>query len=291
MPLEIFLGNAGRLGNAIFRYLAGIIVSLNVNNDDNNDDDDDEIRGESGLRNSSINKIENNIIVTEKMILDMIHKKKIFIFPLKTRLVLNDYYQHEYLPFRESIFKFIEKFAEKENHLLICDNGFSIPVMDILRRSKVQLKEDKKRYDTVIHIRIGDFLDNPQFPQRIVIETRYYFDLFDNIFEDKMKNKKIALVCENPKTSFEISYVNSIMNYFYEKKADITFESNDLQTDFQIIKNAETVICCMSTFSWTAVFFSDTVKTCYLPDYPVTDFTPWLTMKYPIKNTIHYKFY
>ena len=48
------------------------------------------------------------------------------------------------------------------------------------------------------------------------------------------------------------------------------------------MKEANTLICSMSTLSWCAAFFSDKIQKCYMPDYEIKVNS---TCKKPIDNT------
>jgi len=59
--------------------------------------------------------------------------------------------------------------------------------------------------------------------------------------------------------------------------------------DFNIMKNAKTLVCSMSTLSWCAVFFSKKIEKCFMPDYNFYDKDRKTFFKNPIQNTLFYK--
>jgi len=52
------------------------------------------------------------------------------------------------------------------------------------------------------------------------------------------------------------------------------------------MKEAELLICSISTLSWCAAYFSKNIKQCYLPNYPSQPCI--MECKAPIENTILY---
>jgi len=79
------------------------------------------------------------------------------------------------------------------------------------------------------------------------------------------------------------------IDYFLKRFNNIILESNDVLTDYHIMKNAKILICSCSTLSWAASLFSDTVEELYFPDYYHTG-RIHVTFKQPIENTVLYKF-
>ena len=51
------------------------------------------------------------------------------------------------------------------------------------------------------------------------------------------------------------------------KFSSIKIESNDVIKDFQIMKNANILICSCSTLSWCASLFSNNLQKLYIPNY------------------------
>lgn len=260
----VFLQN-GRLGNAIFRYFAAALLCSKYGYKYNN-------LSYQPFNYGQYYQITENDI---KMILQNKDLK------LPQKILLREFYQHDFIDHRKMIMEYIQK--NKNTHTIASDDGKIINVRDIIDTPS----HFNKIYDFVIHIRMGDFIENI-FPYRVIISLKYYYELFDTI---DFNNKKIAIVGETPKTPLEKAYTTQLLDYFKKKNLNVTYESNDLLTDFHIVKNAKEVVCCMSTFSWTAVFLSDKVEKCYFPDYPVIDENKWISMKKPCENIIYYKFY
>lgn len=263
--MELIFVQNGRLGNAIFRYLASSLLAIKY-----------------GYQYKNLSYKQFSLLgcffINEDHIKDIINNKKI---QLPKRVLLREFYQHDYINHRDEIIKYIE--THKSNHTITSDDGKTFYMNQIMDTPQ----NFDKYYDIVIHIRMGDFIENI-YPYRVIISLKYYFELLDKM---DLINKKIAVVGENPKTPLEKAYTSQLMNYFKNKNVNAVYETNDLLTDFHIVKNANTVICCMSTFSWTAVFLSNKVQTCYFPNYPVKPENKWISMKKPCSNTIYYKFH
>lgn len=260
----VFIQN-GRLGNAIFRYLASCILSIKYGYQFNN----------LSYKKFNINHYKQ---ISEDEFKSILLNTKI---NLPQKILLKEFYQHDYIQFKKEIINYIEK--NKNLHTITTDENKTYFLKDLIDTPK----NFNKYYDIVIHVRLGDFIQNI-FPYRVIINLDYYYKLFDTL---DFKNKKIIIISENIKTEIEKKYIEQLINYFKIKNLNIVYENNDILTDFYIIKNAEIVICCMSTFSWTAVFLSDKVKTCYLPDYPIIEKNNWISMKKPCENTLYYKYY
>lgn len=263
--MEVIFIENGRLGNAIFRYLASCILSIKYGYQFRN------------LSYKSFNINDYKQISEEEFKTILLNKK----IDLPQKILLKEFYQHDYIQFKKEIINYIEK--NKNLHTITTDENKTYFLKDLIDTPN----NFNKYYDIVIHIRLGDFIQNI-FPYRVIINLDYYYNLFNKL---DFKNKKIIIISENIKTEIEKLYMEQLINYFKTNNLNIVYENNDILTDFHIIKNAEIVVCCMSTFSWTAVFLSDKVKTCYLPDYPVIDKNNWISMRKPCENTLYYKFY
>ncbi len=130
-----------------------------------------------------------------------------------------------------------------------------------------------KKYKNVLHIRLEDFVTH-----NLYLKVERIIDLLKkNILSDSL-----CIVCKEPVTEFEQSYINYIKDYLDSINIKIFIEHNNVLTDYYIMKEAELLICSKSTLSWCAAFFSDKTQKCYLPDYIETVNS---TCKYPIDNT------
>jgi hypothetical protein len=90
-------------------------------------------------------------------------------------------------------------------------------------------------------------------------------------------------VLNKPKTELEFRYID----FFKKKYSNIVFESNDILTDFTIMKNSDILVCSCSTLSWASVILSTSLSRIYVPNYNQVN-GPHQTFKTPITNTILY---
>jgi hypothetical protein len=86
-----------------------------------------------------------------------------------------------------------------------------------------------------------------------------------------------------PTTELEIKYVQ----FFTSKYSNIVIESNDVITDYTIMKNAKILVCSCSTLSWAASLLSTTLEKVYVPNYSQVNGSHQ-TFKKPIENTVLY---
>ena len=248
----------GRLGNAIFRYLASAVLCIYYNGDyvvnemQNNDCSDE-------LFCLITNNVNNNSITNS--------------------LNMTEYYQHDiiYKKNKNLIFEFIQKHSE---HYVLTDGinaGDGINekfyMTNILNTPTIF----SKKYKNVLHIRLEDFVTYNLFlPSDRII----------NLLKNDIVKEELCIVCKTPQNEFEKNYILNIVEFLKNKNISVITESNDVLTDYYIMKAAELLICSKSTLSWCAAFFSDKIKQCYLPDYEIQPNI--MTCKYPIDNTIIY---
>ena len=247
---------SGRLGNAIFRYLAAVKLMLKYKN-------------LKYLPNEN-NNIKNYNIINEENIFDYLNNE----IEINNNLLLEGYFQFDlYLEDKNNIINFIE--LHKNEHQI---DGNQIFYMNKIIDDIVLDKN--KIYDIVIHIRLGDFNSDLNS-----IEYEYMEKLFEKI---DFTNKRIAIVTEPLYIDIDKIYLQNMINWFNKNGIEINIETNDLITDFNIMKQAKELVCCMSTFDWMAAYFSKNLEKCYMPNY---NFDPKIrnqNFKHPIKNVIYY---
>ena len=250
----------GRLGNAIFRYMACAILCIVTNS---------EYSSNSG----------GNIGLTDDMFLNLSHSllKDNHITLPNPNINMIGYYQHDsiYQKFRKDIFTFINS---NPHHLIITDgvnagdgNYETFKIYDILNTPT----DFKKIYKNVIHLRLEDFVTH-----NLYIPVDKIIDLINN---DILTDDNVCIVCKKPTTEFEENYIKRLLSFLKQKNKHVIIENNDLLTDYYIMKEAELLICSKSTFAWSAAFFSNKNKICYCPDYHITGSN--MTCKYPTENT------
>lgn len=256
----------GRLGNAIFRYLASATMCILY--------DGEYVVNEYKTQNLSDElffTITNNFIKSPENILKNNDKSIEFN--------MNGYYQHDTI-YKKLKPQIIEYISNHKEHYVLTDgvnagdcNYQQFYMNDILNTPPTF----NKIYKNVLHIRLEDFVNLNLFlpVQRII-----------HLLDKNIINGELCIVCKSPTTMFENDYIFSITEHLKTKNIVCVVESNDILTDYYILKEAETLICSKSTLSWCAAYFSNSIKQCYLPDYIIQPGI--MTCKYPIDNTITY---
>jgi hypothetical protein len=269
----------GRLGNAIFRYMACAIMCIITNT---------EYSSSYSYYNNS-NDISDstndnfNLVLTDDKFLE-VSRFLLTNYPipvLNKNMIMNGFYQHDsiYKKYKNEIMNFINNHPE---HIVITDginsgdgNKEAFKMFDILN-TPINFK---KIYKNVIHLRLEDFVThNLYLPVERILSL-----LNKNIITDS-----ICIVCKKPTTKFEFEYIKTITDFLKEKyiDIDIKIENNDVLTDYYIMKEAELLICSQSTLVWSAAFFSNKNKICYSPNYIIPGSN--MTCKFPTENTILY---
>ena len=257
--------NVGRLGNAIFRYLACAIICIHYN-------------GTYDI--TDIKPVKNSKFISDKEFIDIadsiLNNKKTQI--KSDTVIMDKYYQHDliYKVHKNEIFDFIQK---NPTHYILTDgieagdkNYEKFNINDILNTPA----SFYKTYKNVLHIRLEDFVIHKLYLDKLRIV---------NLLNKNIITNNLCIVCKAPKTDFENEYIKYIVDYLQNKNIECHLEHNDVLTDFYIMKEAEILICSKSTLSWSAAFFSNKIQKCYLPDCTVT---PNITCKQPIDNTEFY---
>lgn len=247
----------GRLGNAIFRYMAASIMCLYYNGKYviNNIQ-------EQTCSDELFLKIISHIMKNQKMILN-VHG-----------INMEGFYQHDII-YKCHKLHIIEYINNNQDHFVITDginagdnNSEKFYMIDIINTPLTF----NKKYKNVLHIRLEDFVTH-----------NLYLDVnrIINLLEKNIITESLCIVCKKPETEFENKYIKEITDYIGDKMS-IVLEHNDTITDYYIMKEAETLICSKSTLSWCAAFFSNKIIKCYFPDYETTQNS---TCKSPIDNT------
>ena len=248
----------GRLGNAIFRYMASAIMCLYYN-------------GSYAVNISQTKNCSDELFIN--IIKNIINKGNKLL--ISDGINMDFYYQHDliYKLHKQYIINFINK---NPNHYVLTDGIMAgdnqcekFYMIDIINTPSAF----NKKYKNVLHIRLEDFVTH-----NLYLKVERIIDLLKkNILSDSL-----CIVCKKPETEFEYSYINYIKDYLESINIKIFIEHNNVLTDYYIMKEAELLICSKSTLSWCAAFFSDKIQKCYLPDYIETANS---TCKYPIDNT------
>ena len=257
--MQFYNAHWSRLGNAMFRYLASIIFTLYY--DATITPDGCDLNAEIGEYEyiDWMNSISNGIIPE----LDANAKYK-----------LGGYYQHDALikKHKTQIIEYIQNHPE--------DRLYDHFGVYHLSGNIIRPDNPYKIYDIVVHLRLEDFVEIG-----MIVQPRCISDVLDQIYI-KYPGSTVAFVLKAPTTEFEKKYVD-----YFRARYNIVVESNDVVTDYHILRSARVLVSSMSTLCWMATLMSDTVEELYFPDYKnIAGYCwPHQTVYKPIENTIYYK--
>ena len=225
--------------------------------------------------------VKNTIIIDDNNFINMINDNNLKNY----NLLMIGYFQFDYIYnyYKKDILSFINN--NSHNHFIrtatynrfLVDNHQKMLIANVI--NDIQLDE-KKMYDLVIHVRLGDFFGTDDF-----IEYEYYEKIFEKI---DFSNKKCVLLTQKQESEDDILFLKKCLLWFNRNNVSINIESNDLITDFNIMKNAKEVVCSMSTLSWCACYLSNNIEKCYMPNYNFDHLDRSTYFKNPIKNTYLY---
>lgn len=221
----IYINYLGRLGNNLFQYCFGRILSKKMNTTfvcksltlfPNAD-----------IGNQTLNKsIKNNQIFLTKHNVDIDSLVK---NTDEKDLVLNGYFQKSkyYLDYFEDIRKW-----------LILDSDYQ---KLILKKYKID------NHCLAIHVRLGDYLT-----LGYAIKKDHMNHVVTQVLK-KLKNiNKIYVITDDKKSKY-----HSIFEKFESKNMKVILLSNSPKEDFYLLTCFNNIIMSQSSFSWWAVFFSN----------------------------------
>ena len=107
--------------------------------------------------------------------------------------------------------------------------------------------------ENIIHIRSGDIMFHPH-KFYIPPPLSYYMTIIQ-----KNKNINWTIICEDN--------VNPCVNYLVNNFPNVTFKTNSLIDDIEIILHAKTVVMSIGTFVPALLMLSQNIKSIYYPDY------------------------
>lgn len=249
----------GRLGNAIFRYMACAVLIINYDYE------------YSSKQLSNPNMSDDLFLVLSKRILngEKLHMNQSFN--------MANFYQHDliYKKFKKEIINLVNN----NKHHIITTDGITAGDMKCQEFKMYDIVntpiEFSKTYKNVLHVRLEDFITH-----NLYLKENRILDLLDKGILNK--NDELCVVCKAPTEKREFEYLETISKKLSEMEIKCTLEHNDILTDYYICKEAELLICSKSTLSWCAAFFSTKIKKCFMPDYKETVNQ---TCKRPIDNT------
>jgi GR25 family glycosyltransferase involved in LPS biosynthesis len=187
-------------------------------------------------------------------------------------------FDYIYLKFKTQILAYMEE--HQNEHFIQTNANERFLIRDLL--TDLVLPADKK-YDIVIHLRLGDFNGRPDF-----IEIEHYLTLFESLL-DVFSGKRIGLVYQPSVLISDQEYIAACRKWFQDHHIPLQLETNALLIDFNIMKQAPILICSMSTLAWAAAYLSQNIQQCYMPNYNFYG-TPRQSTCFhkPIPNTILY---
>ena len=231
--MKVYDMQCGRLGNAIFRYLASTLFCILYDAERTNIIEE----CDSIITDDIFSSWYETLLDNKNCEIPSINNGSNYIF--------NGYFQHDKIfnKYKKEITTWIQNHP---NDLLKTDG--TIPffrAIDILSNSL-------KKYDIVVHIRLEDFLQVGFVIHPLSLKTVL----------DQLNSTSFCFVCNTLSDSIEHRYID-----YFKKYYDITVESNAVLEDYSIMKNAKTLVCSLSTLSWCAAFFSNNVQTVFFPYY------------------------
>jgi hypothetical protein len=268
--MYIYHQSAGRLGNSIIRYLISTIFAIEYG---------DYILCETDF--SQYKKYTNYYIYKEHEFV----KWKNYRIKNNHALEMNDFLQTDMVVFegcfqyfdilkiyKQRIFDYLREHTE---YILTMPDNFKDKyyIRDILFTPA----NFHKYYDIVVHVRLEDFINIDKIHHPYCLEN-----VINNIivYEQDIDKNNVCFVCNKTTSELERTYLN-----FFANKYNVVFESNDIITDFHIMKNAKILLCSLSTFSWCSAYFSDSIKRIYFPAYDIDK----VYREPPIDNVIFYE--
>lgn len=270
--MYLIFKESGRLGNAIFRYLASCILCEKF-----------------GLKYILYDDIyylgqDDFITITDSNFLEYLNKDDDYV--MKKHVVLYEFYQFDvtYLLYKPEIFRFIDR-TKIENHYIKVDGyggGKRYNFNDILYKNYTE-DEGAKTYDVVIHLRLGDVFLNKHIDY---ISYEYFEKVYEKI--DFCKYRNVCMLVENKTNYIEMEVINQHLSWFRERNIEIELESNNILIDFYIMKSAKVFVCSFSTIDWCAAYLSNTIELCYMPNCNLYENRKYTYFKIPIYNTILY---
>ena len=244
----VYAFNGAGFGNAVFSKYSAILLTILFGAEIVDVKNGSEIQE---FRNTAID-------VDDAYFMNIVNAKidrNETIIDLDKNYFLVGYYQHDhyYVKYKKEIIAYIEKHPE---HIIFADHfhySGSYKLINI-----IETKPEDKIYDVVFHLRMGDFIKiawtmNPKCIVEVIKTLHINND------------SKVAIVVKESDNKLEKKYIEFILSHLPE---NTVVESNEYPiTDYNIMRNANTLICSCSTFSWVASFMGCENQVVYFPNY------------------------
>lgn len=240
--MKIYSYNGSGFGNAVFSQYAAILFAILFDAEIVNIEDKSKIQ----------EYYDTYIHVDDAYFMNIVNAKierDETIIDINRNYFLIGYYQHDsyFVKYKREIIEYIEKNPSQ----MIFASHYSKPYqfMDIIEKKEVNV------YDVVIHIRLGDFIKLAW-----TMDPNSLIDVIETL--DRKEN--VCIVLKEPVTELEKKYVKYILSYL----PNVVFEMNESPIiDYNIMRNARTLVCSCSTFSWVASFMGCENQLVYFPNY------------------------
>ena len=259
----IYTVNRGRVGNSLFRLFAGIILS--IVHDLNSDIISDHVYNGYDITITDFDFISfmNVFMNNPHFKLNNINKN--------SKILLDGYFQHDtiFTKYKQEIVNYITSHPEL---ILKTDKNETYKAIDFINY-KIE-----KKYKIVVHLRLEDFIDCS-----LVMNPNSIKNVIDKINKEH-NYQTICFVVNQPKTDLEIKYIN----FFTKQYDNIVVESNNVITDYTIMRESSILVCSCSTLSWVSAMLSNSLLKVYVPDYKNVH-GPHQTCKQPHINTELYE--
>ena len=238
--MKVYDQPRGRLGNALFRYLASSLFEILYGA---------ERIAVAPSRGSAIEVICDRVFLDWKQ--SVLSGSLPPIDPTKT-YIFSGFFQHDdiYLKYKSQLLEHVIRHPDAK---LVTDRGSITPIGQLFGPST---SRTFATLDVVIHLRLEDFIEIKHVIHPVAIQKA-----IQEI--PSIASRSVCLVVNKPTIPLE----NAFLRYFQRLLPHMTIESNDVVTDFQIMRHAKLLICSCSTLSWIAAMMSTTVEAVYLPNY------------------------
>lgn len=261
--MKIYNTQSGRVGNSLFRLFASIILCIvqDINSD---------ITNEITLNSYDITITDSAFISFMNVFLDN-PELKLENISKNSKILVDGYFQHDkiFTKYKKEIVNYI---TYHNDLILKTQIGETYKAIDFINY------KINKKYKIVVHLRLEDFIDcslvmNPNSIKKVIDKINKEYNY-----------QTICFVVNKPKTDLEIKYIN----FFTKQYNNIIVESNDVITDYTIMRKSSILVCSCSTLSWVAAMLSNSLLKVYMPDYKNVH-GPHQTCKQPHINTELYE--
>lgn len=260
----------GRLGNGLFRYLAALLFRIVYGIDKTQRflfHEQNRILSSGGPKPQIIKLRDDDFISWCKTLTT----KNIPQLGDKILCIFDGYFQvDDYKLYRAQIINYMKSHPEE----MIFGTNLKHQLIQNTVGQIMFPSSNVKKYKIVVHVRLEDFLIHNN-----VIHPNTLHGILTELKNNYPKTP-ICIISNELTKDIERTY----MNYFCDR-FPIICESNDVITDFHIMREAEVLVCSLSTLSWCAALLSENIKTAYVPKNKTSAHQLYLR---PIENTVVY---